>query len=308
MRKAQVIYIRRTWGSKSKISECIFTELKYVQVTQSIKKDDEMSNCRLQKMRQRKWDKSLIRLLRRRSDKGTVMVGNELAVRTLGIENTLFHLRKREFQSSWETMVALLGGRNEGEWDVKNKEDRKSTGTRWENRTTNIRKSFLLVLSSAQWNAKELIALFEPVKNSYADIYIVMNDVSINIQRVVDYYFEEYGVELNIITYEAAQLLRVETVLFLLKEWRSDASCFCFQNGYAVVEWENEMKRKRLPYHLNEVDKWSGIYSGFAYEIEGQMLEYEEALVLMNYAYSFIGNAERKEEKPISVVAIYGVE
>lgn len=296
--------IERICGVQSKIYVLKYESegIKIARVRQTVKGNKETANCDVKKVKNKKWDKRLFRVLRKLVSEETIIAGNEMAMNTLDIGNAMFHLRKQEFQNGWEIILRLFQGKDNGNELPRSCIDVASVGL------NKKRKSFMLILDSEKWKEKELIHILEPVMNGYEDIYVVLGKASINVERLTEHFFKEYGVELHLTDREKARSMSVDTMLLLLKEWEERYKCFLFGNGYVVAEWEKEMKRKARLRNIASVDNLRGLYSGFEYEIGDEAKEYEEALLFVNCYKMSEENVRYEKENPISVVAIYGVE
>lgn len=273
------LYIERVSGEKN-VEEICCTSIGGVECG--------IIRQQVQERLKKKADKHLLKLVKRHCNKETIILANARAMEDFKMPNTLFFLRKRELLYNIGEIIAFLHSQI----------------------TTNKRKRLLLVLHSKEWTQSEIIALLIEVRKFYEDIYMVCQAKRTESESIAKYFYEEFGVVLHLI-YEDGRSLDVDTVFFLVKEWNAYYQQFGYRNGYVITEHDMKIRREKKEYIRND-DKCTAInrmiYAGLAYGCAKKDIPYELALPIVYHDELQYITAFQKEEKEISVVAIYGLE
>ncbi len=179
------------------------------------------------------------------------------------------------------------------------------------------RKHLLLYISSGNWSYAEVKSVIDIAQKRFAEVSIYIENSTVQIDELVDYFFDEYGLRLSVLgQWHLLMQKKWDTVLCLSDVWDEKFKMIICQNAYAVCETEGALERVRKKIHISlegAVIKcckegkgdW---YSGFAYANNGRQMHYMEALSLL-YGLENVQGEERSDvEKTISIVAIYGIE
>ncbi len=274
------LYIERVDGEKNaeKISCLTVGEMQLGIIKQQV-----------QERFRKRADKRLLRIVKKHCNRETIITGNEKAMGDFELPNTLFDLRKQELLKNVGRIVKLLQSH------ISKKK----------------RKKLLVVLHSEKWNKCEMCDLLLEVKKYYEDIYIVYQGKKAEMESIADYFYRECGVELHLYYEQDGRSLEVDTVLFLVKEWSTFYQQFGYRNGYVIAEQEQGIRRRKMGYEGGGMkcllsDRM--LYAGLAYKCERKEIPYELALPIVYHDGLRHVTALQKEEKEISIVAIYGLE
>lgn len=237
----------------------------------------------------KKADKRLLKMVKKHCDRETIIVANERVVQEFELPNTLFELRKQELLKNIKEIMCFLK----------------------RHITTENRKRFLLVLHSENWGKCEIRNILIEVQKHYEDIYIVYQGAESEMECLADYFYRECGVVLHLYYEQDGRGFEVDTVLFLVQEWKEYYQQFGYRNGYVIAEQEHAFSRSkrvygdgRMKYHLSN----RMIYAGLAYQYRKKDILYELALPLLYHGSLQHLVMSQNEEKAISIVAIYGLE
>lgn len=299
MEKLDCIYIDRIEGEKGAINRHLHMigELKMGTIKQSVKENHKKIQediGEIKRLRSRQADKHLIRQIKRLCTKDTVILANQKIIQDFGIANTLFELRKRELLENVSDITKYLRKRLD------------DAG----------RKSFLLWLHSEQWSWSEIHNILYEVKKYYEDIYIVNYSSCFDEDRLSYYFYEEYGVALHFLRESQALQLGVDTVFFLVEEWKDVYQQIVYWTGYVVAELEGNIRRERRRFRIegeptpmtDSATKNKDLYTGFVYAHQGKELPYELSVAALYHDFlrEMLRNTEG--ENAISIVAIYRLE
>lgn len=297
IKKANCIYIERKFGKRNQfeIEEEEIAGKYIVKIVQMVKQRTKIEKeSKINKKavkRNAREDEKLLKVVKRYADRETLILGNEKLIQHLNIPNIAFEMRKREMKYYINEIMRYFQPVKTGYLQ---------------------RRRFLLVIDSLYWNYTEVQNVIWHAKNYYEDIYVCAQETMG--KALSDFFCEEYGIMIQVITKETAKNMEMNTVWLLLKRWEEFDWDYSFENGYVVAEWEDSMKRKRHKIlDVKECDKEEKgttmvkkLYSGFTYEIKKKHLPYEFAVMI---AMEQICQSDGKmEENPISIVAIYSVE
>lgn len=284
MKQADYVYIERIVGNCNNIvvTEYIDKDIRAVNIIQTKK----------EKHRQvEKDNKRLVKVLKKYCNEKTVIAGNKMVTQELEIPNQLFEMRKWELQNHVKEIMSCF---------------KDETGM------VQKRRVFLMVLESKEWNLKEVTNLLWVAKDYYEDIYLLIENPTWNVERLVDFFYTECGVVVHLTTERFAKRMQTDFSLFLLKHWRPQIKDYYFRKGYVVSEWEEDLKRKRKNKKITDEGNVylvnRELYSGFVYEYEKKPLSYEDGVLFSNNQFLLDKIRQSRTENPISVVAIYGVE
>lgn len=234
-------------------------------------------------------DKRLLKIVKKQCNKETVILANERAMKDFKMQNTLFYLRKQELLQNIGRITVFL----QSQIAVKK------------------RKKLLLVLHSENWSRCEIMALLFEIINSYEDIYIVYQTKKTELESIAEHLYREFGAVLHLNYEEDGRSLDVDTVFFLVKEWNAYYQQFGYRNGYVIAEQDVKLRRKKMgdiKYDAECISTNRMLYAGLVYRYEGKDIPYELALPIVYHDGLRYVTTFQKEEKAISVVAIYGLE
>lgn len=226
--------------------------------------------------------KSMVKKIKKEIKKyqteGCVLGADEKLAGQIELTDVLFRARKQELLRQKEYIFAQLKFSKEGG-----------------------RSSMLLVINSRKWDFKEIMLLLLTAKNYYEDIYVKLEEDSVEIKQIADYLYEEWGVMLHIQSWEMmAEVKEYDFVLFLLREWKKDiVRKYVFCKAYIVMETEKGVVRNEEKVFR---DNNRCLYSGLMYERENKHLPYQMAV---NIACQ---NPALYKGFAVSFIAIYRLE
>ena len=170
---------------------------------------------------------------------------------------------------------------------------------------TDKRNSFMLVVDSVQWTRKELIAILTEAKNHYEDIHMVLEE---DADGIVNYFYKEWGIVVNVLTKGTAQKEWVDSAFFLTGQGTKNVEGYHFENGYVVCENEEGVKRIRkckcreLEQKQKDLQVQGRLCSGLVYEKDGEEMDYSFAVA------AIFENSAIYRKITISNVDIYCLE
>lgn len=295
--KVNGIYIEREWGdcdiTETKRSDiagfsimCVYQKVKRVNGEE--KRIVERKRKRIHSQKIRKCDKKLRKIIKKYCKKETIVIGNEQAVKELELRPVLFLARKQELLINVDDLFGVLAGEKKNVLD---------------------RSCCLIVLESEQWSKYELLHILKKIKDKYEDIYIESDTEQMYLEWITTFFYEEYGVVMNVISDSEGKQLQANTTLLLIEYWDEHYREYIHGNGYVVAQWEEGLVRKRRNLRKAFVNKSCGqLYAGFVYESKKRAIPYEWGVLLSCSSDLQHSIQDFVKENPISSVAIYGVE
>lgn len=293
MEKLNCVYIERQSGEKNTIE----VELQKIEqlnmgiIRQTIRKNNRIPDRtgNIGKRRMDKQDKRILRIIKKLCNKKTVMMANEQLVADFSLPNIYFEMKKAELLKNIKEIMQYLWGGIEGKG----------------------RKTCLLVMDSDKWCENDIREILVETKNHYENIYISNENNTLDTDALADFFYDECGVVLHPADGEKIGKMEMDTVLFLIKEWKDKYSKIDCRNGYVVSETEKGLVRKRK--RMQETGIQNGgrkkeIYMGFVYAYCGKQILYELALLLENHTGLQYLRGQQCAVGKIYIVAIYAME
>lgn len=217
--------------------------------------------------------KKIEKKIKKYNTSACVVDADQKMAEELQLKHPLFQAKKRELLDNYHAIIEQLSG--------------------FEDRRPGERKAFLVVLDSVEWNQKDLLQLLLGAKNYYEDLNIVIKNNNINIERIVEILYEEWGITLHVLSEAMALDLTMDFVIFLLENWMKSIRGYDFRTGYIMLENDTGIRR---------CEGKGKLYSGFVYERNKERIPYQMAVSI------FGQNREIYDNFAITSVDIYHVE
>lgn len=211
--------------------------------------------------------------LRKYDVSSCVINADERMAKEFQLEQALFQARKKELLEHRRAIIGKFASIREGK--------------------PGNRKQFLVVVDSGEWKQKDLLFLFLEAKNYFEDLCIVVKNDTVQLERLVEILYEEWGIVLHKLSEGEAMARMMNCVFFLLSQWTNKIRTYGFYSGYVISENDTGIRR---------CEGGGKLYSGLVYAIKGERIPYAMAVSI------FHQNRELYEKFAITFVDIYHAE